>query len=244
MAEIITDQSALRQVSKPASITKTGKLSKPAKDVLQELLVSIPENGAGLAAPQIGEFQRIFIAKLSDGFFAFVNPSLFDASDQKSPSTEGCLSIPGLQWCVSRHQSITIQAELVFMINNDNELSDPLVNFPKKVYGLDSFIVQHEYDHLEGVLMIDHHEVESREEMLKKMYQQRQMRIDSNRQAKQMWGQIKEKKRTSKVNPKRAAKIKKMEKAARRREKRRIEIQEKLIAEQEGLFDSPSSDTH
>lgn len=233
MTPIITDQSALRQISKPAVIENC-TLNADGLRVVQELISSIPDHGAGLSAPQIGEFCRIFLARLSNGHFIFVNPSFCDANDSKTPSVEGCLSIPNVTWCVNRHHSITIKSELVFVIK-DNKIVDTILGMTLPVCATDSYIVQHEYDHLEGVLMIDHPRTETVDEKLARQLEDRRKRIEAKRMAKNI-AQNKKDTRLQKVSAKKSAKINKFEKAARRQEKKRVEMQEKIIADQAGLF--------
>ena len=75
MTEILTNADALRQISKPIP---SETVSERGREIAYQLLHSIPEESIalGLAAPQIGIFERIFIAQLTTGFFVFINPRL------------------------------------------------------------------------------------------------------------------------------------------------------------------------
>ena len=114
--------------------------------------------GVGLAAPQIGESIRMFVADGSpfgegedgdpdclDFKRVMINPVIFESSRETSVMEEGCLSIPGIREEVERPVSIKIEYfdekwELV-----EEELS-----------GIAARIVQHEYDHLDGIMIPDH----------------------------------------------------------------------------------------
>lgn len=115
-------------------------------------------DGVGLAAPQIGESIRMFVADGSpfgegedgdpsclDFKRVMINPVIFESSSETSVMEEGCLSIPGIREEVERPVSIKIEYfdekwELV-----EEELS-----------GIAARIVQHEYDHLDGIMIPDH----------------------------------------------------------------------------------------
>lgn len=100
--------------------------------------------GIGLAANQIGNANRIFVYKLPDGTKGhFVNPKIIDRSNQYL-TKEGCLSLPGKSYLVNRYENITVQS----------------YNHPTQEYtGLLAQIIQHEIDHLDGILLCDHGEL-------------------------------------------------------------------------------------
>lgn len=102
--------------------------------------------GIGLAAPQVGLLQRIFVVHIDgDSPRVFINPSLIRTSPELSLYEEGCLSIPGIYADVKRPEMVSIQAW--------NERGRP---FTMDAEALLARVIQHEYDHLEGVLFIDH----------------------------------------------------------------------------------------
>lgn len=115
-------------------------------------------NGVGLAAPQINVNLRLFvidagpmegIIKDEDGIEdfkrVFINPEIVEESGEEWPFEEGCLSIPDLREDVYRQPKIKIRyQDLEF-----NEITEELD-------GMKARVVQHEYDHLEGVLFTDH----------------------------------------------------------------------------------------
>ncbi|MEK9657237.1 MAG: peptide deformylase [bacterium] len=100
-------------------------------------------NGIGLAAPQVGVLQRIFVIGYEGVYHEFINPVLSNMSGQQSMN-EGCLSIPGIQVPVDRYEKLTIKAQ-----NRHGK------TFTLDVDAMVATIIQHENDHLEGVLIID-----------------------------------------------------------------------------------------
>lgn len=118
-------------------------------------------NGVGIAAPQVGVSKRLFVidaapfaqdeelspeeAKVLEGFKkVFINPIMVEEKGSEWEFTEGCLSIPNIREDISRKAQITIQ----FLDENFNQQTLSLDGLPARV-------VQHEYDHIEGVLFTD-----------------------------------------------------------------------------------------
>ena len=101
--------------------------------------------GVGLAAPQIGESVRVLVAEYEDNKVALVNPEIIKASEDRELATEGCLSIPGYVGDnVPRALAVTVKAR------------DPKGKEVRiKAEGWFARILQHEIDHLNGVLYID-----------------------------------------------------------------------------------------
>lgn len=106
-------------------------------------------NGVGLAAPQIGIYQRVIVAKTNDGMIAVANPKIIARSKETYKVKEGCLSLPGLTAEITRHESVTVMAQQI--TNSDVK---PACTFDCS--GLAAQIFQHECDHLEGLFFIDH----------------------------------------------------------------------------------------
>ncbi|OGD69155.1 peptide deformylase [Candidatus Campbellbacteria bacterium RIFCSPHIGHO2_12_FULL_35_10] len=107
------------------------------------------EDGAALAAPQIGESVRLFI--ISENIFddskaktVFINPKIIDQSTEKEWLDEGCLSVKGIYGKVNRSVSCTIKA-----YDEKGKI------FTQNGFGLISQIFQHEIDHLNGILFIE-----------------------------------------------------------------------------------------
>lgn len=120
-------------------------------DMFETMYVS---DGVGLAAPQIGKSLRLFVIDGSamseddpslEGFKkAFINPQIIEESGDKWTFTEGCLSLPNIREDVIRHGHIRI----TYFDENFKE-HDEVYN------GVKARIIQHEYDHLEGILFVD-----------------------------------------------------------------------------------------
>jgi peptide deformylase len=105
--------------------------------------------GIGLAAPQVHEGVRLFVAGIDDGqgklrVIPFVNPVIAPLSDAKADDWEGCLSIPDIRGRVPRFTHIRVDA----LDRKGKPFQMELHNFPARV-------VQHETDHLDGVLFFD-----------------------------------------------------------------------------------------
>lgn len=105
----------------------------------------IRDHGMGLAAPQVGVSLRVFIVSIDgEPLRVFINPKITAASEQTSEYEEGCLSFPGLYFNVTRPAAVEVGASDV--------LGRP---FKLSADGILARVIQHEYDHLEGVLFID-----------------------------------------------------------------------------------------
>jgi peptide deformylase len=121
------------------------------------------EEGAGLAAPQVGVSLRVFVvdARRDGGGkasrFALVNPRIVEVSEEIEAAPEGCLSIPGVSEVVRRPAGVTMEG---FDVEGN----------PVRVRGEELLgrALQHELDHLDGVLFVDHLSPLKRRMLLKK----------------------------------------------------------------------------
>ncbi len=139
-------------------------LRKPAQDIKKDIIdvkalsedmfeTMYTANGVGLAAPQIGKSLRIFIVdatpmedeKYKDFKGVFINPEILEEAGESWDFEEGCLSIPGIREDVSRLPRIRIRYF-------DEEWKEHEEAFD----GIAARIIQHEYDHLDGVLFTDY----------------------------------------------------------------------------------------
>jgi peptide deformylase len=105
------------------------------------------EEGVGLAAPQVGVSDRIIVVDPHDDEtqpFALINPEILDASKETEKNEEGCLSIPGVRDMVERSMRVRVRG-----MTEQGEIKE----FDAE--GLVSRILQHEVDHLDGVLFFD-----------------------------------------------------------------------------------------
>ncbi len=118
----------------------------------QDMLATMRDNeGVGLAANQVGRLKRVFVAAIEDEDYVIVNPVLTDRSETTETKPEGCLSIPGIQVDVERPTAITVSGQDVSGKPLQIEASDLLAR-----------ILQHEVDHLDGVLILDRTDRQSR----------------------------------------------------------------------------------
>lgn len=111
--------------------------------------------GVGLAAPQVGLTVRVFVVDLSplgeeeplliDFRKAFINPHIIEKEGDKVLMDEGCLSIPGLREDVLRYNTIRIK----YFGQNWQEYDEVYTGFAARV-------LQHEYDHLDGIMFVDY----------------------------------------------------------------------------------------
>lgn len=134
----LVDASQIENITTEPLSSKT--VSKYIKEKFFEKVVKFcQENGgAGLAAPQIGLRQQFFVAFVDGRWMLFVNPKITKMSGSRE-STEGCLSYPGLLVKTTRAEEVIVSLTLHGRI------------FIHKFKGQDAAIVQHEYDHLNGI---------------------------------------------------------------------------------------------
>jgi len=102
------------------------------------------KDGIGLAANQIGILKRIVVIADKEGPLILINPEIIEKSWLKNIMEEGCLSVPGVFGTVKRHKKITVAA-----INSRGE------TLKLKAEGMLARVIQHEIDHLDGILFID-----------------------------------------------------------------------------------------
>jgi peptide deformylase len=118
----------------------------------QDMLATMRDNeGVGLAANQVGRLRRVFVAAIEDDEYVIVNPVITDRSETTELATEGCLSIPGIQVDVERPTAVTISGQDASGKPLQIEASDLLAR-----------VLQHEVDHLDGVLILDRTDRQSR----------------------------------------------------------------------------------
>ena len=140
----------LRKVAR--DIQKDGDIDvvKLAADMFETMYEA---SGVGLAAPQIGLDIRMFVVdgqpmeeENMEGFKkVFINPRILHEEGEKWGFEEGCLSIPGVRENVMRHSKLRIRYMDENWVEHEDEFD-----------GLRARIIQHEYDHIEGVLFVDY----------------------------------------------------------------------------------------
>lgn len=160
---IVVPSAELRKPSTPVVLDK--KLITLVKDLSETLLSHDNPKGVGLSAPQIGKNWNVFVTFMSPNIDeeaslkdlrVFINPTIIGVSNEMTlgndendePILEGCLSIPNLYGPVPRHEWIEVEYDV---IDGDS--------FKKKQEKFADFfarVMQHEYDHLRGVLFTDY----------------------------------------------------------------------------------------
>jgi len=113
--------------------------------------------GIGLAATQLGVQKRVIIIDIDDGLMALCNPVITEHSEETEVDDEGCLSLPGLTVAVER--PVRVACEALDLSGNPLRL---------EAEGLFARVLQHEADHLDGVLIIDRATPEDRKEALRR----------------------------------------------------------------------------
>lgn len=129
-----------------------GRLAKLAEDML-ETMYEAP--GMGLAAPQVGVEKRLFVCDVGDGPRTVINPRIVE-SDGEWTYEEGCLSVPGLSWQIVRPRRV----HLVGVDLDGNELSIEADEIEARCF-------QHELDHLDGVLLLERLDPDTRKAALR-----------------------------------------------------------------------------
>jgi peptide deformylase len=114
--------------------------------------------GVGLAANQIGRLKRIFVAAHEDEEYAIVNPVIEERSETTEKDIEGCLSISETRVEVERPAAVTVSGQ--------GPSGEPV---RVEAEGLLARIFQHEIDHLDGVLILDRTDRESRKNAMREM---------------------------------------------------------------------------
>ncbi|GGD17163.1 peptide deformylase [Aquisalinus flavus] len=155
----------LREVSKP--VERVDDALRALMDDMLETMYDAP--GIGLAAIQVGVPKRVIVMDLAGEDEApqpryFVNPEILNPSEDTKPYEEGCLSVPDYYDEVERPAQCTVK----YLDYDGNEQI-------LEAEGLLAVCIQHEMDHLEGVLFIDHLSRLKRERILKKLRKEQRL---------------------------------------------------------------------
>ncbi|MGI9049064.1 MAG: peptide deformylase [Rubrobacteraceae bacterium] len=130
-------------------------LERLAADMLSTMR---SHDGVGLAANQVGRLKRILVAAVEEEEYVVVNPVVESRTEESEKAPEGCLSIPGVLVEVERSKGIAVSGRDV--------TGEPV---RIEVEGLLARILQHEIDHLDGVLILDRTDRESRKAVMREM---------------------------------------------------------------------------
>jgi peptide deformylase len=156
----------VRQYPDPALRNAATAVAEVDDEVQQlaERMLDVMEraHGVGLAAPQLGILRRILVYRASDEDEpkVLINPELVERSDETEVGTEGCLSLLGgeLQVPVARHLRVRVSGR---------DVSGDAVDLD--VEGFEARVIQHEIDHLDGILIFDRAEDQERREALREL---------------------------------------------------------------------------
>lgn len=150
----------------PVYVYGSAVLREPAEDIVDRSMITpqfiedmfetmYSSDGVGLAAPQVGKNIRMFVVdgspnadddpRLADFKKVFINPEIYEHSEEEVLMGEGCLSVPGIHEEVYRPERIKIR----YLDENWQEHDEEWDGFAARV-------IQHEYDHLDGVMFVDH----------------------------------------------------------------------------------------
>ena len=125
--------------------------------------------GVGLAAPQVGVSQRLLVYQVGPDapMVAVVNPEVEWSSDDEEILEEGCLSLPGVHMDIERPVHVRVRAQ--------DEHGDPRLI---EASGLEARVLQHEIDHLNGVLILERGSRDQRKEAIRTLREQERERSD------------------------------------------------------------------
>jgi len=167
---IIAPDPILLKTAKPVS-----EINQKIKSLLDDMLeIMYKSNGIGLAAPQVGILSRLIVMDCSDknnkkSPLKFINPEILEISREMSEFEEGCLSLPAQFAKVER-------PEVVFVKYKDENGK----NNKKKFYGIEATCLQHEIDHLNGKLFVDHISKLKRNRILQKLKKYKKKSINKS----------------------------------------------------------------
>lgn len=157
MKIITVPHPTLRKIATDVTVVDK-KLTEFLKDLEETLLETRNPKGVGLAAPQVDRLKRIFainIAEHNRELRSIINPVMTDHSmdvtlgpDPEDPYLEGCLSIPGIYGPIPRWEWV----ELEYYVVKNGELVKKIERFEE----YSARVIQHELDHLDGILFIDY----------------------------------------------------------------------------------------
>lgn len=137
---VAVPEPVLRETARPVK-----KISKEIRSLIKDMAETMyANNGVGLAAPQIGISKRIIVVDVGDGLLSLINPVIVAAAG-KQRDIEGCLSIPGESGYVTRAEKVTVEG-----LNPGGQV------IRVNAEGLLARALQHEIDHLNGILFIDY----------------------------------------------------------------------------------------
>jgi peptide deformylase len=138
---LIYPDPALREKAEPVEV-----VDDEVRTLIEEMMDAMyDDDGAGLAATQVGISKRIIVLDAGYGPMSMINPEIVQKGEEMHTMDEGCLSFPGIRIDVSRPTHIVVRG-----------FDDEGRGVEMEAEGLLARVLQHEIDHLDGVLIIDH----------------------------------------------------------------------------------------
>lgn len=130
----------LREKSK-----EVGEITPEIRKLVEKMVLAMgKEKGMGLAAPQVGVLKKIIVFETGEGAAALINPKIIKYGSEKFLDVEGCLSFPGIWLRIKRPKKIEVEA---------TDLRGEKVKLSAEFMA--ARVLQHEIDHLAGILFID-----------------------------------------------------------------------------------------
>ena len=153
----------IRKIGDPVLREKSknvGKIDSKLLELVNDMIDTLnSEGGVGLAAPQIGITRRVIIVNFDDKIRTFINPVIEVLDDKKIESDEGCLSIYSIKgFCVKRFPRVKVKAKDL----EGNDITLVAEDLLARIF-------QHEIDHLNGIMYVDHLDRKSKRELLSKI---------------------------------------------------------------------------
>lgn len=145
----------LKEVSHPAAMDEDLR-----QLVARMIKIMAAADGVGLAAPQIGVLRKVIVCQLDKELYVLVNPEITWRSEETVTEPEGCLSLASLATDVERARQVKVEGDDLQGNHQVLELE-----------GLQARILQHEIDHLQGMMIIDRTSREERRDLLSRLAQ-------------------------------------------------------------------------
>lgn len=156
---IVHPNPLLKSICAPVDIASERNLKPFIKDMIKTMRA---EEGVGLAAVQVGVFKRLLVfddSEDQDNPRALINPVIVARSEEKTLVDEGCLSFPGVYFPVERHAAVVVEA----IDENGAEIQIEATDFLSRV-------LQHEIDHLDGIMILERATPEVRQQALREYF--------------------------------------------------------------------------
>jgi peptide deformylase len=138
---LTSENTILRKEAQEIENVLDVKIKRLTKDMIKTMKKN---NGIGLAAPQVGKSIRLIIIDTKEGPLILANPKISKFSRGREGSEEGCLSVPGVYGVVKRAKKIKFEG----ILPNGQKIKE-------RAEGLLARVIQHEIDHLDGILFTD-----------------------------------------------------------------------------------------